>query len=103
MRYLLIALIVGLRVGSPGHMPNVSAATTDQIAALNFAKQAVSRASNHEQGNRATLIDAQGDCTPEGWREFREWLEEYVDAKGARTGSSTFTVTGKAVLKSDER
>jgi hypothetical protein len=103
MRYLLITLIVGLCVGSPGHVPSVSAATTDQIAAMNFAKQAVSRALNYEQGNRASLVDAQSDFTPEGWREFMKWLDGYVDAKGAPTHSSTFTITGEAVLKSDER
>lgn len=74
-----------------------------QLAPIDFAKVAVSRALNYEQGNRSTLIDAQDDFTPEGWGEFMQWLREYVDEKGAPTGSSLFTSTSDAVVKSEER
>ena len=73
-----------------------------QLAAMDFAKAAVPRALNYEQGSRSSLIDAQDDFTPEGWQEFMKWLHEYVDDKGAPTGSSLFTSTGDAVVKSQE-
>ena len=88
MRYAWSSLIAGLVLG--------------QLAVVDFAKAAIPRALNYEQGNRSSLIDAQDDFTPEGWQEFMTWLHEYVDDKGAPTGSSLFTSTSDAVVKSQE-
>ena len=72
---------------------------TDQ-AVIEFAKNAVPRALDYEQGNRASLMDAQADFTSEGWDEFKKWLGEYVDDKGVPLSSSVFTAAGEPVLKS---
>jgi hypothetical protein len=88
MRYAWSVLFAGVFLG--------------QLAAMDFAKAAVPRALNYEQGSRSSLIDVQDDFTPEGWQEFMKWLHEYVDDKGAPTGSSLFTSTGDAVVKSQE-
>lgn len=103
MRHWFIVLIVGpaLALGSLGGLPAVSAVSSNQIAA-DFAKKAVPRALDYDQGNRASLVDAQDDFTEEGWREFMNWMGGYVDDKGSPTGSSLFTATGEAVVKSQE-
>src|SRR6266404_1909297 len=42
------------------------------------------------------------DFTSDGWREFMQWLEGYLDGNGAPTGSSLFTLTGDPVVKRQE-
>jgi hypothetical protein len=88
MRHSSTLLLVGTLLG--------------QLAPIDFAKAAVPRALNYEQGNRSSLIDAQDDFTPEGWGEFMKWLQEYVDDKGAPTASSVFTSTGDIIVTSQE-
>ena len=96
MRHFCCSLVVTLSLGA-GLM-----ATGESLAPIDFAKAAVSRALDYEQGNRASLVDAQDDFTPEAWSEFMKWLQEYVDDKGAPTGSSLFTATGEVVVKSEQ-
>ena len=76
--------------------------TSDDTVAIVFAEKAVQRALDYEQGNRATLVDAQNDFTPEGWAEFMKWLDGFIDDKGAPTGSSVFTTTEKMQVKGSE-
>lgn len=102
MRHSLIVLAVALFLGSANWAPNASADGADQSAVVEFAQKAVPRALNYDQGKRESLIDAKQDFTPDGWRTFMKWLDGYVDDKGAPTGSSLFTATGKAVVKSQE-
>jgi hypothetical protein len=77
-------------------------ASGGQLAAVDFAKAAVPRALNYEQGNRGSLIDAQDDFTPEAWSEFMKRLQGYVDDKGAPSGSSVFVASGEAVVKREQ-
>ena len=102
MRNSLVVLTVALLLGSPGWIACVLAATTDQASALEFAQKAVVRVLDYDQGNRESLMDAQDDFTPEGWREFMKWLNGYLDEKGAPLGSSHFTPTGDPVVKRQE-
>jgi len=102
LRYAWMVLIVGLCLGSPGWLQNASAAATDEIAAIEFAKIAVPRALDYDQGDRRSLTDAKDDFTLDSWREFMKWLDGYIDAQGAPTSSSRFTATGEPVVKNHE-
>jgi hypothetical protein len=57
---------------------------------------------NYDQGNLASLTDAQNDFTSDGWREFMQWLQGYLDSSGAPTGSSRFSSTGDPEVKHQE-
>ena len=100
MRYSLVVLVVTFGLANPRWPQNVLAVTTDQTAAIDFVQKAVPRALDYNQGNRETLMDAEENFTPDGWREFMNWLAGFLDDKGAPTGSSSFTATGAAVVKS---
>lgn len=102
MRHSLIVIAIAFCLGSANWAQIASADGADQSAAVEFAQEAVPRALNYDQGKRESLTDAQQDFTPDGWREFMKWLTGYVDDKGAPTGSSLFTATGDAVVKSQE-
>ena len=102
MRNSCVVLIVALFMGGPRWVQGASVATADQAAIVGFAQKAVARALTYEQGNRMSLMDAQDDFTPEGWREFMKWLDGFLDDKGAPTGSSLFTSTGDPVVKHQE-
>jgi hypothetical protein len=100
IRNAVVMFAVALCLGSLGGSRSIWATTADQTAVIDFARMAVLRALNYDEGNRDSLIDAQGDFTPEGWSEFMKWLDGFVDAQGAPTGSSRFTITGDVVVKS---
>jgi len=70
----------------------------DQVAAIEFAKNAVVQALNYGQGDRQSLIDAQDAFTAEGWREFMRRMEGWLDSKGAPLGSSSFIPSGDVVI-----
>jgi hypothetical protein len=97
-----VLLIVAVFLGGPGWAQSASVAKTDQAAIVDFTQKAVARALDYDQGDRGSLMDAQDDFTPEGWREFIQWLQGYFDSKGAPTGSSLFTSTGHPVVKHQE-
>jgi hypothetical protein len=99
MRYSLIVLVVTFGLRNPTSPQSVLAAT-EQTAAIEFVQKAAPRALDYVQGNRESLMDAEEDFTPDGWREFMKWLAGFLDDKGAPTGSSLFTATGAAVVKS---
>jgi len=101
MRYSLVVVVVTFGLGDPGWPQRLLAATTDQTAAIDFVQKAVPRALDYDQGNHESLVDAKDDFTPDGWREFMKWLAGFLDDKGAPTGSSLFSATGAAVVKSN--
>ena len=101
MRYWLVVLVVTFGLGNPRWPQSLLAVTSDQTAAIDFVQKAVPRALDYDQGNRESLMDAEEDFTPDGWREFMKWLAGFLDDKGAPTGSSLFTATGAAVVKSN--
>jgi hypothetical protein len=76
--------------------------TTTQAAILEFAQKAVVRALDYSQGDRQSLMDAQDDFTPDGWREFMKRMDGWLDPKGAPLGSSSFTQSGDAVVTLQE-
>ena len=100
MRYAWMMCVVALFLGTLGISQSVWPATPDQDDVIDFAQKAVPLALNYDQGNRDSLVDAQNDFTTEGWSEFMMWLDGFVDAQGAPTGSSHFTVTGDVLVKS---
>ena len=91
MRYSLVVLVVIFALGNPASPQSVLPAKTDQTAAIDFVQKAIPRALDYDQGNRQSLMDADEDFTPDGWREFMKWLAGFLDDKGAPTGSSLFT------------
>ena len=99
MRYSLIVLVVTFGLRNPTSPQSVLAAT-EQTAAIEFVQKAAPRALDYVQGNRESLMDAEEDFTPDGWREFMKWLAGFLDDKGAPTGSARFTATGATVVKS---
>jgi hypothetical protein len=102
MRNSFAVLIVAVFLGGPRWLQTASGAKTDQAAIVDFTQKAVARALDYDQGNRGSLMDAQDDFTSDGWREFMQWLDGYLDAKGAPTGSSLFTSTGDPVVRHQE-
>lgn len=102
MRCYFVVPIVALFSGSSIWPQSVAAATLDQTAIINFVRMEVPRALNYEQGDRESLMDAENDFTPDGWREFVTWLDGYLDEQGAPTHSSRFTPTGDPVVKRRE-
>ena len=100
MRNTFVVVIVAIFLG--GTVQTTHVAKTDQAAVIDFTQKAVARALDYDQGNRESLMDAQDDFTPDGWREFMQWLEGYLDGNGAPTGTSLLTSTGDPVVKRQE-
>ena len=100
MRYPLpaaLAFVCFCQLVSAQSLPQPS----DRTAAADFVRAAVVRALNYEQGDRASLIDARDDFTPDGWREFMRWMSGFVDANGAPQSGSSFVPTANAVWKEE--
>ena len=102
MRNSFIVLIVAVCLCGPRWVQSASVPPTNQAAIVSFTQKAVVRALDYDQGDRGSLMDAKDDFTPTGWREFMQWLQGYLDDKGAPTGSSRFTSTGDPVVKHQE-
>src|SRR5437867_11451415 len=100
MRHSLVVLVVTFGLGNPASPQSVLPAKRDQTAAIDFVQKVVPRALDYDQGNRQSLMDAEEDFTPDGWREFMKWLAGFLEDKGSPTGSSLFTATGAPVVKS---
>lgn len=49
------------------------------------------------QGDKASLLDAKGHFTPEGWAQFMEKLQGWQDDRGAATFTSRFAPSGPAL------
>jgi hypothetical protein len=102
MRYYFTALIVGLFLGSSRWVQASTLSASDQAAIVDFAQKAAVRTLDYNQGDRDSLMDAQEDFTPDGWREFMKWLNGWLDDKGAPLGSSHFSPTSEPVVKSED-
>jgi hypothetical protein len=102
MRNSFIVLIVAVCLCGPRWVQSASVPPTNQTVIVDFTQKAVARALDYDQGNRGSLMDAQDDFTSDGWREFMQWLQGYLDDKGAPTGSSRFTSTGDPIVKHQE-
>lgn len=87
---VLITILLALPGTVWSQTASGDAATTHE-AILTFAGQAVPRALRFSQGDRASLLDAEGDFTPKGWKAFRQSLTGWLDDEGAPTYTSSFT------------
>ena len=92
MRLPLLALVALLF--------QTASSAADQAATIDFAQKAAVRALGYTHGDRATLLDARDDFTPEGWRAFMKRMDGFLDAAGAPDHSSSFTPSGAAAVKS---
>jgi hypothetical protein len=95
------ALTIALFLGSL-RWTHAAPLSSDRAAIVDFAQKAAVRALDYNQGDRDSVMDAQEDFTPDGWREFMKWLNGWLDDKGAPLGSSHFSPTSDAVVKSEE-
>ena len=103
LKYRWIILVISLMFASSSMWVRAaSLSASDQAAIVEFAQKAAVRTLDYNQGDRDSLMDAQNDFTPDGWQEFRKWLNGWLDNKGAPLGSSKFSPTGEPVVKSEE-
>lgn len=102
MRNYFLAFFAAVCVCGALSVHGAAVPPADQSAIVAFTQKAVAGALDYDQGNRGSLMDAQGDFTSDGWREFMQWLQGYIDDKGAPTGSSLFTPTGDPAVKQQE-
>jgi len=79
-----------------------TAPTKQAEAIVEVAKKAAVHSLNFTQGDLASLTSARPDFTPEGWSEFMNHMNGFLDAKGAPTFSSNFTPSGDAVVITEE-
>ena len=100
--YGSLLLSVGVFSSHSGLVQRAPRPATDRAAVVDFARTAVLRALNYDQGDRQSLMDAQADFTAEGWREFMKRMDVFLDAKGAPEGSSSFVPTGNVVVKDQD-
>jgi hypothetical protein len=89
----LIALLAAFSSGAPV-FAQTPRAKADQAAIVALAQEAVVRALDFHQGDLASLTDARGDFTPEGWSAFLKHMEGWLDANGTPTFSSSFVPSG---------
>ena len=74
----------------------------DQATLVEVVQQAVVRALEYTQGDRESLMDAEGDFSPEGWSEFMGRLNGWLDAGGAPLGSSRFLPAENAKVNASD-
>src|SRR5262245_45887346 len=97
----LVALV--LASAAPGWPQSAIQSTSERSAAEAFARSVAVKALTYKQGDRQTLMDAESDFTPEGWRQFMSRMVGFVDANGAPQGGSTFMPDGNVIVKTDTR
>ena len=95
----LVAIV--LSSTTPGWSQSAVQAS-DRAAAVAFARDTAVKALVYTQGDRQTLMDAESDFTPDGWREFMRRMTVFVDAQGAPLGGSSFVPDGDVVVKRDD-
>jgi hypothetical protein len=95
-RQKMVSALVSLILSSaaPGWSQSPIQSTSERSAAVAFARSVAVKALTYSQGDRQTLMDAESDFTPEGWREFMSRMVGFVDAKGAPQAARTSCPTG---------
>jgi len=79
-----------------------TAPAADRNAIVAFAEAAAVRAVTFNAGDGAALRRSRADFTAEGWQLFMKDMEGFTDAQGAPTFASSFTVTGKTTIVSED-
>jgi len=77
-------------------------AQTAQDQSVGLIQKAAVRALNFEQGDSRSLNRSRGDFTPQGWDEFMNHMQGFIDAKGAPIFSSKFVPAGNPVIVSKD-
>ncbi len=78
-------------------------AKADQMTVVRVAEKAAIAALNFRQGDAAGLARARADFTPEGWKEFMQHMQGFLDQQGAPTFTSTFVPSkGPTVLGEEQ-
>ena len=89
-----ILLVCTLLAGSlSGQAPGLEQA--DGVAA---AQRAALRAVNFRQGDAAGFSSSRSEFTEDGWRDFHNRMQGFLDEQGAPTFTSTFVTSGDAMV-----
>lgn len=99
MRFIAV-LIASLIVVQTAPSPDQK--TIAQQAIVAFAETPALRAVNFAAGDGAALQRSRADFTADGWKLFMKHMEGFTDAQGAPIFTSTFTVTGKTTIVSED-
>jgi hypothetical protein len=102
LRNRLLTLLGVLACGALLSAQSPPLGKTDQDAIVAFSGKAAVRALNFRQGELASLIQGRGDFTSEGWTDFLQHMQGFLDEKGAPTFSSSFVPSGEAVIVDQE-
>jgi hypothetical protein len=83
-------------------VPAGRAPNREQTAIVTFVQRAAVRAVNFRQGDAAGFTASRDDFTDDGWKDFMNHMQGFLDEKGAPTFTSSFVVSGPAKVL-DER
>jgi len=83
---------------SPVSIQPAAAPSAMDQATIDAVQKAVIRALDCDEGDAASLMDAQGDFTPEAWKQFMNHMDGFIDDKGAPMFSEDFVLSGSPVI-----
>lgn len=86
----LLGIVGWLLVAGAVFAQSASPAERDRATIVEVAQQAAVAAVNFHVGDAAGLNRARADFTPEGWKDFINHMQGFLDDQGAPTFTSTF-------------
>jgi len=79
-----------------------SASAKDQAVLIESVRTMALKAMTFQESNLASLNASQSNFTPDGWKEFLNHMNGFLDDDGAPTYTSTFTPSGKSIVLKKE-
>ncbi|HEX5411699.1 MAG TPA: hypothetical protein VFZ27_07530 [Terriglobia bacterium] len=101
MRASLTVAVVAILVSFPAMGQSSAQTASDQAAAVDLGQRAAIAALNFQQGDAAGFNRARDNFTPEGWKDFVQHMQGFLDKRGAPTFTSSFVAKRDATVLSE--
>jgi hypothetical protein len=103
MRANLTIAVVAILVTFPAVGQSSAQTASDHAATVDLGQKAAIAALNFKQGDAAGFNRARDNFTPEGWKDFVQHMQGFLDKSGAPTFTSSFVARrGATVLGESE-
>jgi len=93
--------VIAVLISFPALAQSAAQTTSEQAAVVDSGQKAAIAALNFQQGDAAGFNRARDNFTPDGWKDFVEHMEGFLDQKGAPTFTSSFVAKRDATVLSE--
>lgn len=93
--------VIAVLVSFPALAPGGAQTASDRDAVVDFGQEAAIAALNFRQGDAAGFTRARDTFTPDGWKDFTQHMQGFLDKKGTPTFTSSFVAKRDATVLSE--